>query len=104
MAVKEDVELMGRVARLYYLQGLTRVEIAQRLGISRFKAGRLLDAAVEAGPGPLTLNPRSLLLPQISGGPSAGCTTRQGYSRRADRAPRGGAHPPPHTGLRRGAP
>lgn len=37
------------VARLYYEQGLTKLDIAARLGISRFRVARLLDAAREDG-------------------------------------------------------
>ncbi|MBA2696021.1 MAG: transcriptional regulator [Actinobacteria bacterium] len=39
----------ARVARHHYLAGESKVEIAERLGISRFKVARLLDAAHEAG-------------------------------------------------------
>lgn len=37
------------VARRYYLEGRTRVEIAQEFGISRFKVARMLDEAVASG-------------------------------------------------------
>lgn len=39
----------ARVARHHYLAGESKVEIAERLGISRFKVARLLDAAHQAG-------------------------------------------------------
>src|SRR5437660_4063164 len=41
--------LSGRVARQYYLEGVAKVDIADRLGISRFRVARLLDSAREAG-------------------------------------------------------
>jgi DNA-binding transcriptional regulator LsrR (DeoR family) len=40
---------LAHVARLYYLRGLTKLEIADRLGISRFKVARLLDQARAQG-------------------------------------------------------
>ncbi len=41
-----DTRLMVRVALMYYRLHLTQEQIGQRLGISRFKVGRLLDRAV----------------------------------------------------------
>jgi DNA-binding transcriptional regulator LsrR (DeoR family) len=40
---------LAQVARLFYVRGLTKLEIAERLGISRFKVSRLLDQAREQG-------------------------------------------------------
>jgi DNA-binding transcriptional regulator LsrR (DeoR family) len=40
---------IAQIATEYYLHGKTRVEIAEETGLSRFKIGRLLDEAVEAG-------------------------------------------------------
>jgi DNA-binding transcriptional regulator LsrR (DeoR family) len=37
------------VARRYYLEGRTRIQIADEFGISRFKVARMLDEAVESG-------------------------------------------------------
>jgi DNA-binding transcriptional regulator LsrR (DeoR family) len=37
------------IARRYYLEGRTRVQIAEEFGISRFKVARVLDEAVESG-------------------------------------------------------
>lgn len=56
--------LMGAVARSYYLQGRSKIEIAADLGISRFKVARLLDSALASGlvririglPGALDIN------------------------------------------------
>jgi len=39
----------AHIARLYFDHGLTKQEIAQRLGLSRFKVARLLDQAREEG-------------------------------------------------------
>ncbi|PRX43682.1 DNA-binding transcriptional regulator LsrR (DeoR family) [Prauserella shujinwangii] len=37
------------IARRYYLQGATKLEIAEEFGLSRFKVARILDAAREDG-------------------------------------------------------
>ena len=44
-----EVVLAARVARQYYLEGISKVDIADRLGISRFRVARLLDSARESG-------------------------------------------------------
>jgi DNA-binding transcriptional regulator LsrR (DeoR family) len=44
-----ELVLAARVARQYYLDGVSKVDIAERLGISRFRVARLLDSAREAG-------------------------------------------------------
>jgi len=36
-------------ARRYFLDGASKIEIAQELGISRFRVARLLDAALRDG-------------------------------------------------------
>jgi deoxyribonucleoside regulator len=41
-----DVRLMLRAAQLYYRLNLTQDQVGKRLGISRFKVGRLLDRAL----------------------------------------------------------
>ena len=41
--------LLGQVARLFFDRQLTKVEIATRLGISRFRVARLLDRALADG-------------------------------------------------------
>jgi len=41
--------LTGQVARLYFDRQLTKVEIATRLGISRFRVARLIDQALADG-------------------------------------------------------
>ena len=44
-----DVDLVGQIARLYFERQLTKVEIAARLRISRFRVARLLDRALAEG-------------------------------------------------------
>jgi DNA-binding transcriptional regulator LsrR (DeoR family) len=44
-----EVVLAVRVARQFYLEGVSKVDIADRLGISRFRVARLLDSARESG-------------------------------------------------------
>jgi len=44
-----EVVLAARVARQYYLEGASKIDIADRLGISRFRVARLLDCARDAG-------------------------------------------------------
>lgn len=42
-------ELAGQVARLFFDRQLSKIEIASRLGISRFRVARLLERALAAG-------------------------------------------------------
>jgi DNA-binding transcriptional regulator LsrR (DeoR family) len=44
-----EVVLAARVARHYYLEGISKIEIADLLGISRFRVARLLEAARASG-------------------------------------------------------
>src|ERR1700733_15727532 len=44
-----EVLLAGGVARQYYLEGASKIDIADRLGISRFRVARLLESARDAG-------------------------------------------------------
>ncbi len=44
-----EIVLAARVAREFYLEGISKVDIADRLGISRFRVARLLDAARASG-------------------------------------------------------
>ena len=46
----------GTVARRYYLEHKSKKEIAEELGISRFKVARVLDLAVERGLVNITIN------------------------------------------------
>jgi DNA-binding transcriptional regulator LsrR (DeoR family) len=45
----DSVVLVERVARLFYEEQLTKVEIASRLAVSRFRVARLLDRALAEG-------------------------------------------------------
>ena len=44
-----EVVMAARVARQFYLEGVSKFDIADRLGISRFRVARLLDSARDAG-------------------------------------------------------
>ena len=44
-----EIVLAARVARQFYLEGVSKVDIADRLGFSRFRVARLLGSAREAG-------------------------------------------------------
>jgi DNA-binding transcriptional regulator LsrR (DeoR family) len=44
-----ELVLAGSVARRYYFDGRTKVQIADELGLSRFKVARLLEAARDKG-------------------------------------------------------
>jgi DNA-binding transcriptional regulator LsrR (DeoR family) len=44
-----EIVLAARVAREFYLGGVSKVDIADRLGISRFRVARLLESAREIG-------------------------------------------------------
>jgi DNA-binding transcriptional regulator LsrR (DeoR family) len=49
------------IARRYYLEGRTRIQIAEELGISRFKVARELDEALSTGMVEITIhNPGSI--------------------------------------------
>src|ERR1700757_1604801 len=63
-----EVVLAARVARQFYLEGVSKVDIADRLGISRFRVARLLDAALEAGMGRIEIR---LARGLLDTGPSA---------------------------------
>lgn len=44
------------IARRYYLEGRTRVEIAEEFGLSRFKVARMLEEALETGMVKITIH------------------------------------------------
>lgn len=44
------------IARRYYLEGRTRVEIAEEFGLSRFKVARMLEEALESGMVEITIH------------------------------------------------
>src|SRR5437764_11327926 len=41
--------LLATVARRFYVQGRSKLEIADEFGVSRFKVARMLDTAMESG-------------------------------------------------------
>ena len=46
---ESDTELALQCARMFFLEDLSKIEIAEALGVSRFKVARLLTAARELG-------------------------------------------------------
>jgi DNA-binding transcriptional regulator LsrR (DeoR family) len=44
-----QVVLTASIARRYYLEGRSKIDIADEFGMSRFKVARLLEAALESG-------------------------------------------------------
>src|SRR4051794_31086640 len=44
-----EVVLTASIARRYYLDGRSKIEIAEEFGLNRFKVARLLEAARESG-------------------------------------------------------
>ena len=57
---------MTAVARLYYIDGRTRVEIGEQLQLSRFKVSRLLDAARRLGVVTITIKAGGLVDLELS--------------------------------------
>lgn len=55
-----DHALLAHVARAHYIEDLSRIEIAEMLGISRFKVARLLTRAREEGVVTIQINDRGL--------------------------------------------
>lgn len=45
----DEIVRISHVARRHYLDGLTKTELADELGVSRFKIARMLDDALEQG-------------------------------------------------------
>lgn len=62
----DELVLITRVARDYYLEGRTRVEIASRLGTSRFRVARLLEQARDLGVVTITIRPHGLVDRELS--------------------------------------
>lgn len=57
---------MMMASKAFYLDGRSKVEIAQELGVSRFKVARLLDEARKVGMVSITVN-NGAALPELSG-------------------------------------
>ncbi len=66
VAHEDELALMTAVARQYYIEGKTRVEIAEQLGSSRFKVARLLELARTLGVVTITIKPRGLVDSELS--------------------------------------
>jgi DNA-binding transcriptional regulator LsrR (DeoR family) len=57
----DELSQRAVVARRFYLEGRTRIQIAEEFGISRFKVARMLDEALESGMVEITIhNPGSI--------------------------------------------
>lgn len=56
LEVLADLEMAVRIAKAHYLDDLTRVQIADSMGISRFKVARLLELARKTGIVTITIN------------------------------------------------
>src|SRR5215467_2182208 len=65
--LSQEVELMTRAASLYYLEDITQGEIADTLGLSRPKVGRLLKKAREEGIVEITMHTHPALSMQLEG-------------------------------------
>jgi DNA-binding transcriptional regulator LsrR (DeoR family) len=65
--LSQEIELMTRVASLYYLEDVTQGEIADALGLSRPKVGRLLKKAREEGIVEITVHTHPALSMQLEG-------------------------------------
>ena len=52
----DELFLRAVIARRYYLEGRTRVEIAEEFGLSRFKVARMLEEALESGMVEITIH------------------------------------------------
>jgi DNA-binding transcriptional regulator LsrR (DeoR family) len=53
----DELVTVAHVAKRFYLDGLSRIEIASELNISRFKVARLLEIALERGIVKITIDP-----------------------------------------------
>lgn len=56
----------GIIARRYYIDRRTKMEIADEFGLSRFKVARILDQAVEFGLVTITINAPARIDPELS--------------------------------------
>lgn len=59
--------LIAAAATKYYRDGLTKVEIAQEMGMSRFKVARMLHDAVDLGIVTIEITMPNAVLPELSG-------------------------------------
>lgn len=57
---------LARAARLFYLEDRSKIEIADELGVSRFKIARMLEQARALGVVTITLHDQGTLLPDLA--------------------------------------
>lgn len=62
----EERALMAQVARMYYLDDVSRVDIADWVGISRFRVARLLQRAKETGLVTIAINDPGVADPDLA--------------------------------------
>lgn len=65
METDTQLELMARAAALYYLEDVTQADVAERLGLSRVKVGRLLKRARETGIVEITVHAPAVLTERL---------------------------------------
>src|SRR5690349_12495313 len=57
---------LAHVARRYYVDSASKVEIGAELGVSRFKVARMLEQALEAGIVTITIDDAGVVDPALS--------------------------------------
>ncbi len=63
-----DLRLQLRAAWLYYVEGLTQKEVAERLGLTRLKVTRLIARALERGIVKISVNSLGTMFPEVEEG------------------------------------
>jgi len=63
---REERQTLAEVARLYYLQNVSQLDIGRQLGLSRFKVARLLTQARETGVVSITVHDVAPIDPVLS--------------------------------------
>ncbi|MCV2395120.1 transcriptional regulator [Actinotalea sp. M2MS4P-6] len=63
---REEHALLVRAARMYYVDDSSKVEIADALGVSRFKVARLLEQARDRGVVTITVHDAGTLVPDLA--------------------------------------
>lgn len=72
------------IARRYYLEGRTRVQIAEEFGLSRFKVARILEDALESGMVEITIHEPSSIDVDLSAALQSRYSLRHAYAVAAD--------------------
>lgn len=62
----DEHAMLVRAARMYYVDDASKVEIAETLGVSRFKVARLLEQARERGVVTITVHDAGTLVPELA--------------------------------------